>query len=160
MITAKRHPDTNIDDYTDNNIPNTANLDFINESGVEDEIKTEPVTVTPPPTPVDPPTTPEDPPVTPEDPSTTPEDPPVTPVDPPTTPEDPPVTPVDPPTTPEDPPVTSVNSPTASEEPSAQPDDPGNKLPETATKIFSLLLIGFVMIMIGLTVFKARKKRV
>src|SRR5699024_7631112 len=38
-----------ISDYKDNKIPNTADLDFTNESSVEDKITTEPVTVTPPP---------------------------------------------------------------------------------------------------------------
>src|SRR5699024_10403581 len=33
VITAKIHPDTNMDDYVDNKIPNTATLEFTNESG-------------------------------------------------------------------------------------------------------------------------------
>src|SRR5699024_3559886 len=46
VITAKIKPDTNIEDYKDNKIPNTADLDFTNESGVEDKLTTDPVTVT------------------------------------------------------------------------------------------------------------------
>src|SRR5699024_270720 len=49
VITAQIKADTDISDYKDNKIPNTADLDFTNESSVEDKITTEPVTVTPPP---------------------------------------------------------------------------------------------------------------
>ncbi|WP_182201150.1 isopeptide-forming domain-containing fimbrial protein [Paraliobacillus salinarum] len=51
VIPAKIHPDTNMDDYVNNQIPNTADLDFTNESGQDSKITTPPVTVTPPPTP-------------------------------------------------------------------------------------------------------------
>src|SRR5699024_2192541 len=46
VITAQIKADTDISDYKDNKIPNTADLDFTNESSVEDKITTEPVTVT------------------------------------------------------------------------------------------------------------------
>src|SRR5699024_10815479 len=55
VITAKIKPDTNIENYKDNKIPNTADLDFTNESGVEDKLTTDPMKVTTPT--VNPPTT-------------------------------------------------------------------------------------------------------
>src|SRR5690625_4017518 len=106
VITAKIHPDTNIDDYKDNKIPNTADLAFTNESGVEDKMETGQVTVTPPPTPVDPPT--------------------------------------------------SVDSSTATGPPA--PDKLGDKLPKTATEVFTMLLVGLILLLIGGGVAAYRRK--
>jgi len=106
VITAKIHPDTNIDDYKDNKIPNTADLAFTNESGVEDKMETGPVTVTPPPTPVDPPT--------------------------------------------------SVDSSTPTGPPA--PDKLGDKLPKTATEVFTMLLVGLILLLIGGGVAAYRRK--
>src|SRR5699024_7052756 len=48
VITANIKADTDISQYENNEIPNTADLDFTNASGVEEKLTTKPVTVTPP----------------------------------------------------------------------------------------------------------------
>src|SRR5699024_5959211 len=49
VITANIKEDTDNTKYPDHKNPNTDSVEFINESDVEDEIPTDPVTVTPPP---------------------------------------------------------------------------------------------------------------
>src|SRR5699024_1386267 len=112
VITAQIKADTDISDYKDNKIPNTADLDFTNESGTEDKITTDPVTVTPP--------TSDEPPINPED--------------------------------PEDP-----EDPEQPESPSN--DDPGKKLPKTATNTYNILIIGLVMLLLGSIAFLFRKEK-
>ncbi|MBA4538667.1 isopeptide-forming domain-containing fimbrial protein [Bacillus aquiflavi] len=48
VIPAMINVETDISQYKDNKIPNTANLHFKNAAGKEDSLKTDPVTVTPP----------------------------------------------------------------------------------------------------------------
>src|SRR5699024_343732 len=49
VITANIKEDTDITKYLDHKIPNTATLDFTNGAGKDENLETDPVTVTPPP---------------------------------------------------------------------------------------------------------------
>src|SRR5699024_5392965 len=106
VITAQIKADTNISDYKDNKIPNTADLDFTNESGQENKLTTNPVTVTPPAS--------EEPPVNPENPKQ---------------------------------PETPSN------------EDPGDKLPKTATNTYNLLSFGLLILILGAIVLLFRKEK-